>query len=69
MGKNRIGKWILRKAFDDEDHSYLPKNQEKAYKVLSAILKVAECGSSEFTDEKRLEMSVAQFIDHWLKVS
>ncbi|KAF5797244.1 putative ligase [Helianthus annuus] len=23
--KNRIEKWILRKAFDDEDHPYLPK--------------------------------------------
>ncbi|KAK9055321.1 hypothetical protein SSX86_026403 [Deinandra increscens subsp. villosa] len=26
MGKNRIEKWILRKAFDDEDHPYLPKH-------------------------------------------
>ncbi|KAJ0516346.1 putative asparagine synthase (glutamine-hydrolyzing) [Helianthus annuus] len=25
MEKNRIEKWILRKAFDDEDHPYLPK--------------------------------------------
>ncbi|KAJ0575655.1 putative asparagine synthase (glutamine-hydrolyzing) [Helianthus annuus] len=24
--KNRIEKWILRKAFDDEDHPYLPKH-------------------------------------------
>ncbi|KAI7731978.1 hypothetical protein M8C21_004268, partial [Ambrosia artemisiifolia] len=25
MEKNRIEKWTLRKAFDDEDHPYLPK--------------------------------------------
>ncbi|KAK1433838.1 hypothetical protein QVD17_10756 [Tagetes erecta] len=32
-------------------------------------VQVADCGSREFTDQKRLEMSVAGFIDHWLKLS
>ncbi|KAK9066466.1 hypothetical protein SSX86_013788 [Deinandra increscens subsp. villosa] len=32
-------------------------------------VQVADCGSREFTDQKRFEMSVAEFIDHWLNVS
>ncbi|XP_010248583.1 PREDICTED: jmjC domain-containing protein 4 [Nelumbo nucifera] len=31
-------------------------------------VQVADCGSKEFTDQKRVEMSVSEFIDHWLKL-
>ncbi|KAJ9677820.1 hypothetical protein PVL29_022666 [Vitis rotundifolia] len=34
-----------------------------------SIVQVADCGTREFTDQKRMEMSVAEFIDHWLKDS
>ncbi|GAB2269809.1 Arginine-specific demethylase jmj20 [Dionaea muscipula] len=29
-------------------------------------VQVADCGSREFTDQKRVEMSVSEFIAHWL---
>uniref|UniRef100_A0A5B7B2H0 Putative jmjC domain-containing protein 4 isoform X2 n=1 Tax=Davidia involucrata TaxID=16924 RepID=A0A5B7B2H0_DAVIN len=29
-------------------------------------VQVADCGTREFTDQKRIEMSVSEFIDHWL---
>ncbi|KAF5180815.1 Jmjc domain-containing protein [Thalictrum thalictroides] len=32
-------------------------------------VQVAECGKREFTDQKRVEMSVSNFIDHWLAMS
>lgn len=32
-------------------------------------LKVADCGTREFTDQKRVEMSVSEFVDHWLENS
>lgn len=32
-------------------------------------VQVADCGNREFTDQKRLDMSVAEFIDQWLKLS
>ncbi|MFS7971729.1 putative transcription factor & chromatin remodeling &Metalloenzymes JmjC family [Helianthus anomalus] len=32
-------------------------------------VQVADCGSREFTDQKRFDMTVAEFIDHWLKLS
>ncbi|XP_076906342.1 arginine-specific demethylase JMJ20-like [Bidens hawaiensis] len=35
----------------------------------SSKVQVADCGSREFSDQKRLDMSVAEFIDHWLKPS
>lgn len=33
------------------------------------VCQVAECGSREFTDQKRVEMSVSEFIDHWRELS
>jgi len=33
------------------------------------FLQVADCCTREFTDQKRLEMSVSEFIDHWLGFS
>ena len=33
------------------------------------FIKVADCGTRDFTDQKRIEMSVAEFIDHWSKDS
>ena len=32
-------------------------------------LQVAECGTREFTDQKRVEMSVSEFTDQWLELS
>ncbi|CAL4956270.1 unnamed protein product [Urochloa decumbens] len=31
----------------------------------SPLVQVADCSSREFTDQKRLEMSMQEFIDHW----
>ncbi|KAL2243690.1 UNVERIFIED_CONTAM: 2-oxoglutarate and iron-dependent oxygenase JMJD4 [Sesamum indicum] len=31
-------------------------------------VQVADCGTREFTDQKRIEMSVSEFIDRWLKL-
>ena len=31
-----------------------------------SIAQVADCSSREFTDQKRLEMSMQEFIDHWV---
>ncbi|KAJ4967014.1 hypothetical protein NE237_018863 [Protea cynaroides] len=31
-------------------------------------LQVADCGRREFTDQKRVEMSVSDFISHWLEL-
>lgn len=30
------------------------------------IAQVDDCSSSDFTDQKRLEMSMQEFIDHWV---
>ncbi|KAL3824869.1 hypothetical protein ACJIZ3_020898 [Penstemon smallii] len=35
----------------------------------SSIVQVAECGTREFTDQKRVEMSVSEFTDRWLEDS
>ncbi|CAK9138583.1 unnamed protein product [Ilex paraguariensis] len=35
----------------------------------SSRVQVADCATREFTDQKRVEMSVAEFIDNWLEVS
>ncbi|PIA61786.1 hypothetical protein AQUCO_00200050v1 [Aquilegia coerulea] len=32
-------------------------------------VQVAECGKREFTDQKRVEMSVSNFVNHWLAMS
>ncbi|KAJ9568379.1 hypothetical protein OSB04_004345 [Centaurea solstitialis] len=32
-------------------------------------VQVADCGSREFTEQKRYEMSVSEFINHWLELS
>ncbi|XAR50213.1 hypothetical protein NMG60_11004479 [Bertholletia excelsa] len=32
-------------------------------------VQVADCGSREFTDQKRVEMSVSEFVDYWLEFS
>ncbi|KAK2993203.1 hypothetical protein RJ640_005171 [Escallonia rubra] len=32
-------------------------------------VQVADCGSRDFTDQKRIEMSVSEFIEHWLELS
>ncbi|CAN4086007.1 unnamed protein product [Withania somnifera] len=32
-------------------------------------VQVADCGTREFTDQKIIEMTVSEFIDHWLRVS
>lgn len=34
-----------------------------------SIVQVVDCGSREFTEQKRCEMSVAEFIDRWLDLS
>ncbi|KAA8540792.1 hypothetical protein F0562_024289 [Nyssa sinensis] len=31
-------------------------------------VQVADCGVREFTDQKRIEMSVSEFIDHWFDI-
>ncbi|XP_021650393.2 arginine-specific demethylase JMJ20 isoform X2 [Hevea brasiliensis] len=31
------------------------------------VFKVADCGTREFTDQKRVEMTVSEFIDHWVE--
>lgn len=33
--------------------------------VVLLILQVADCDTREFTDQKRLEMSVAEFVEQW----
>jgi AraC-like DNA-binding protein len=38
---------------------------EDPYAVVS-IAQVADCSSREFTDQKRLEMSMQEFIDRWV---
>ncbi|EEF51959.1 2-oxoglutarate and iron-dependent oxygenase JMJD4 isoform X3 [Ricinus communis] len=30
-------------------------------------VQVADCGTREFTDQKRVEMTVSEFIDHWIE--
>ncbi|KAH0704815.1 jmjC domain-containing protein 4 isoform X1 [Solanum tuberosum] len=30
-------------------------------------VQVADCGTREFTDQKRIEMTVSEFVDHWLR--
>ncbi|XP_068637462.1 arginine-specific demethylase JMJ20 isoform X2 [Aristolochia californica] len=35
----------------------------------SSMIQVAECGRREFTDQKRVQMSVKEFIIHWLELS
>ncbi|XP_060204601.1 arginine-specific demethylase JMJ20 isoform X1 [Lycium barbarum] len=32
-------------------------------------VQVADCGTREFTDQKRIEMTVSEFVDRWLRVS
>lgn len=32
------------------------------------MLKVADCGTKEFTDQKRMAMSVSEFIDGWVNI-
>ncbi|GAB4845763.1 hypothetical protein Ancab_039170 [Ancistrocladus abbreviatus] len=32
-------------------------------------VQVADCGNREFTDQKRVEMTVSEFIDHWIGLS
>lgn len=42
--------------------------QLSCYDVFSCIdifYQVADCNTREFTDQKRAEMSVSDFIDHW----
>ncbi|XVE57180.1 hypothetical protein DITRI_Ditri04bG0071200 [Diplodiscus trichospermus] len=34
-----------------------------------STVQVADCGAREFTDQKRIEMSVVEFVNHWLQVS
>ncbi|XP_057952213.1 arginine-specific demethylase JMJ20 [Malania oleifera] len=34
-----------------------------------SLVQVADCGARELTDQKRAEMSVSDFIDHWLEDS
>lgn len=33
-----------------------------------SIVQVADCGSREFTDQKRVEMPVSEFISHWMEL-
>ncbi|XP_021311059.1 jmjC domain-containing protein 4 isoform X2 [Sorghum bicolor] len=33
----------------------------------SPLVQVADCSSRDFTDQKRLEMSMQEFIDHWVR--
>ncbi|THG02517.1 hypothetical protein TEA_028671 [Camellia sinensis var. sinensis] len=35
----------------------------------NSTVQVADCGTREFTDQKRVEMSVSEFIDYWLEFS
>jgi hypothetical protein len=39
---------------------------EDPYPAVS-IAQVADCSSRDFTDQKRLEMSMQEFIDHWVR--
>ncbi|KAK1302692.1 F-box protein [Acorus calamus] len=32
-------------------------------------VQVADCGTREFTDQKRVEMSVSEFVSHWMELS
>ncbi|XP_055828550.1 arginine-specific demethylase JMJ20 [Solanum dulcamara] len=32
-----------------------------------SIVQVTDCGTREFTDQKRIEMTVSEFVDHWLR--
>ncbi|KAM0945820.1 putative transcription factor & chromatin remodeling &Metalloenzymes JmjC family [Dioscorea sansibarensis] len=34
-----------------------------------SIVQVADCGTKEFTDQKRTEMTVKEYIDHWLGIA
>ncbi|KAI3726979.1 hypothetical protein L1987_66786 [Smallanthus sonchifolius] len=52
-------------AFDDGR----PNLQFISSNFGNSKVQVADCGSREFTDQKRFDMSVAGFIDHWLKLS
>ncbi|PWA52559.1 asparagine synthetase [Artemisia annua] len=74
MEKNHIEKWILRRAFDDKDHPYLPKKEQfsdavgyswidglKYYAELHnpAILTVPGCASVACSTVKAVEWDVA----------
>lgn len=40
-----------------------------AHRCGRSLVQVADCSTRDFTDQKRLEMSVADFISHWLGLS
>ncbi|KAG1347031.1 2-oxoglutarate and iron-dependent oxygenase JMJD4 [Cocos nucifera] len=40
-----------------------------AHRFGKSLVQVADCCTRDFTDQKRLEMSVADFISHWLGLS
>ncbi|KAK1324357.1 F-box protein [Acorus calamus] len=33
------------------------------------FFQIADCGTREFTDQKRVEMSVSEFVSHWMELS
>lgn len=47
--------------------SSLPDLSFFARNFPSPLVQVADCSSREFPDQKRLEMSMQEFIDHWLR--
>lgn len=36
---------------------------------LLVFLKVADCGTQELTDQKRIEMTVSEFVERWIQDS
>lgn len=36
--------------------------------LLLLFVQVADCGKKEFMDQKRIEMTVKEYIDHWLGI-
>ncbi|CAL1367395.1 unnamed protein product [Linum trigynum] len=56
--------WIACKNWVTEDGR--PNLKFFSTHFAESTVQVADCGTREFTDQKRIEMTVAQFIDQWV---
>ncbi|KAM7273688.1 hypothetical protein ACFE04_028352 [Oxalis oulophora] len=60
--------WVLTQTLNSHNEQ-VPNLQYFSTNFGNSKVQVADCGTREFTDQKRDEMSVNEFIDHWLPVS
>lgn len=48
------------------DVSWYLLHERRTRTTVVSIAQVADCSSRDFTDQKRLDMSMQEFIDHWV---